>query len=148
VLLFANGAGGVIGGLLLEATGRIRPNVPAAVASTAVYALTCLLFAATHSYLAAVVLLVIGGVANLTSVSIGQTIVQLEASAADRGQVVGVYGMSANGLRFGSGVTVGLLGAVIGVHWSLGLSAAALCLGTVAAGVYALGTRSPTVEVS
>ena len=27
VLLFANGAGGVIGGVLLEATGRIKPNV-------------------------------------------------------------------------------------------------------------------------
>ena len=148
VLLFANGAGGVIGGLLLEATGWIRPNVPAAVVSTAVYALTSLLFAATHSYLAAVVLLVIGGVANLTSVSIGQTIVQLEAPAADRGRVVGVYGMSANGLRFGSGVTVGLLGAVLGVHWSLGLSAAALCLGTVFAGAYALGTRPSTVEAS
>jgi hypothetical protein len=56
--------------------------------------------------------------------------------------------MSANGLRFGSGITVGLLGAVLGVHWSLGLSAAALCLGTLVAGAYALGTRSSTVEVS
>src|SRR5262249_61983092 len=50
VLLFANGAGGVIGGLLLEATGWIRPNVPAAVASTAVYALTSLFFPATPNY--------------------------------------------------------------------------------------------------
>ena len=29
-------------------------------------------------------------------------------------------------MRAFSGVTVGLLGAVIGIHWSLGLSAAAL----------------------
>ena len=34
VLLFANGAGGVIGGVLLEATGRIKPTVRAAVVST------------------------------------------------------------------------------------------------------------------
>jgi MFS family permease len=40
VLLFANGAGGVIGGVLLEATGRIRPSVRAAVASTAIYGVT------------------------------------------------------------------------------------------------------------
>ena len=33
VLLFANGAGGVLGGLLLEATGRVKPNVPVAVIS-------------------------------------------------------------------------------------------------------------------
>lgn len=69
--------------------------------------------------------------------------VQLLAPAADRGRIVGVYGVAANGLRAGSGFTVGLLGAVIGVHWSLGLSAAALCAGTLATGVYALRQRRP-----
>jgi MFS family permease len=143
VLLFANGAGGVIGGILLEATGRIKPNVPAAVVSTAVYGVTSLLFATTGNYPFAVIMLVIGGVANLASMSIGQTVVQLLAPPADRGRVIGVYGMSANGLRAGSGFTVGLLGAAIGVHASLGFSAAALCIGTVAAGTYALrGRRS------
>jgi MFS family permease len=143
VLLFANGAGGVLGGILLEATGRIRPSVPAAVVSTAVYGLTGVGFAATHNYPIAVVLLVMGGVANLASMSIGQTVVQLLAPAADRGRVLGVYSMSASGLRAGSGFTVGLLGAAVGVHWSLGLSAAALCAGTAVAGVYALSDRRP-----
>ena len=141
VLLFANGAGGVIGGILLEATGRIRPTVLAAVISTAVYGVTSMCFAITTSYPLAVGLLVVGGVANLASMSIGQTVVQLLAPPADRGRVIGVYGVSANGLRAGSGFTVGLLGAVIGVHWSLGLSAAGLCVGTVLAGVYALRGR-------
>jgi MFS family permease len=139
VLLFANGAGGVIGGILLEATGRVKPSVLAAVVSTGVYGLTSLFFAVTASYPLAVLLLLVGGVANLASMSIGQTVVQLLAPAADRGRVIGVYGMSANGLRFGSGVTVGLFGAIVGIHWSLGLSAAALCAGTLLAGVYALG---------
>jgi len=137
VLLFAAGAGGVVGGLLLEAFGKIKPTVPAAVVSTFVYGVSILLFAITGSYLLAVILLFIGGVASLASMSIGQTVVQLLAPPADRGRVIGVYGMSANGLRFGSGLTVGLLGAVIGVHASLGFSAAALCLGTVFAAVYA-----------
>ncbi|GAA2616558.1 MFS transporter [Dactylosporangium fulvum] len=141
VLLFANGAGGVLGGILLEVTGRIPANVTAAVASTAVYGLTTFLFAVTASYPLAVVLLIVGGVANLASMSIGQTVVQLLAPPADRGRVIGVYGVSANGLRAGSGVTVGVLGAAIGVHWSLGLSAAALCAGTAAAGFYALRGR-------
>jgi MFS family permease len=142
VLLFATGAGGVIGGILLEATGRIRPTVAAAVVSTAVYGAASLLFAASTSYPLAVALLFVGGVANLASMSIGQTVVQLLAPAADRGRVIGVYGMSANGLRVGSGFTVGLLGVAVGVHWSLGLSAAALCLGTAAAGVFALRGRA------
>jgi len=137
ILLFANGAGGVIGGILLEATGRIPASVPAAVLSTGVYGLTTVLFAAAGNYVVAVLLLLIGGVANLASMSIGQTVVQLLAPPADRGRVIGVYGMAANGLRFGSGITVGLFGAVVGIHWSLGLSAAALCLGTLLAAVSA-----------
>jgi MFS family permease len=144
VLLFANGAGGVIGGILLEATGRIKPNVRAAVVSTGIYGLTTLIFAFTSSYPLALLMLVIGGVANLAAMSIGQTVVQLLAPAADRGRVVGLYGVSASGLRAGSGFTVGLLGAVVGIHWSLGLSAVALTLGTVVSGWYALrGRRVP-----
>ncbi|WP_249228030.1 MFS transporter [Kutzneria sp. CA-103260] len=141
VLLFANGAGGVIGGILLEATGRIRPTVTAAVVSTGIYGLTSLFFATTGSYALAVVALLIGGVANLASMSIGQTVVQLRAKPADRGRVIGVYGVAANGLRAGSGFTVGLLGAAVGVHWSLGLSATALTLGTGVAGWHALRKR-------
>ncbi|MEU4668773.1 MFS transporter [Amycolatopsis sp. NPDC023774] len=114
VLLFANGAGGVLGGILLEATGRIKPSVFAAVVSTAVYGLSSLFFAMTASYPLALVLLVIGGVANLASMSIGQTVVQLLAKPAERGRVIGVYNVSANGLRAGSGFTVGLLGAAAG----------------------------------
>ncbi len=144
VLLFATGAGGVIGGILLEATGRIKPNVKAAVVSTAIYGVASLLLAVTTSYPVALIVLLIGGVANLASMSIGQTVVQLLAPPEDRGRVIGVYGMSANGLRAGSGFTVGLLGAAIGVHLSLGLSATALCVGTVAAGIYALQGRHAT----
>ncbi len=138
VLLFANGLGGVIGGVLLEVTGRITPTVTAAVVSTAIYGVTTLFFAFTANYAIALIMLLISGVANLASMSIGQTVVQLLAPPQDRGRVVGLYGVSANGLRAGSGFTVGLLGAAIGIHWSLGLSSAALCVGTVAAGWYAL----------
>jgi MFS family permease len=144
VLLFANGAGGVIGGFLLEATGRIRPNVTAAVVSTAVYGVSTFFFALTASYPLAVLLLVVGGVANLASMSIGQTVVQLRAPAADRGRVIGVYGVSANGLRAGSGFTVGVLGTAIGIHHSLGLSSAALVVGTALAGWYAFRGRAAT----
>jgi MFS family permease len=138
ILLFANGAGGVLGGLLLEATGWIPATVGAAVVSTFVYGVSTLLFAVSGSYPAAVALLVIGGVASLAAMSVGQTVVQLLAPPGDRGKVLGVYGVSASGLRFGSGITVGLFGAVVGIHWSLGLSAAALCVGTVLAAFLAL----------
>jgi MFS family permease len=137
ILLFANGAGGVIGGLVLEATGWIKPTVAAATVSTFIYGLTTVFFAFSGNYVLAVLLLVIGGVANLASMSTGQTVVQLLAPSNERGRVIGVYNMSANGLRFGSGITVGLFGAIVGIHWSLGLSATALCVGTLLAAVAA-----------
>jgi MFS family permease len=143
ILLFANGAGGVLGGLALEATGWVPATVGAAVVSTFVYGVSTLLFAAAGSYPMAVLLLVIGGVANLASMSVGQTVVQLLAPPGDRGKVIGVYGVAANGLRFGSGITVGLLGAVVGMHRSLGVSAAALCIGTLIAAVFAMRPPVP-----
>jgi hypothetical protein len=36
--------------------------------------------------------------------------------------------MASNGLRAGSGVSIGLVGGLIGIHWSLGLSALTLAL--------------------
>ncbi|HLH82584.1 MAG TPA: MFS transporter [Trebonia sp.] len=142
VLLFANGLGGVLGGLLLEGTGWLRLSVRAALWSTAVYGASTAAFAFSHNYIGAALLLVIGGVANLAAMSITQTVVQLLAPRERRGQVVGVYGVGANGMRIGSGFTVGIFGAVVGLRWSLGLSAAAMCAGTAVVAAYiAAGTR-------
>ncbi len=55
-----------------------------------------------------------------------QTLVQLHAPNAIRGRVLGLYNMASNGMRAFSGVTVGMAGSLIGIHWSLGLSALAL----------------------
>jgi len=142
VLLFANGLGGVLGGLLLEGTGWLRLSVRAAIWSTAMYGLSSALFAFSHNYVVAALLLVVGGVANLAAMSITQTVVQLLAPREKRGQVVGLYGVGANGLRLGSGITVGFFGAVVGLRVSLGVSALAMvaCTGIVA-GYLALGSR-------
>ena len=149
VLLFANGLGGVLGGLLLEGTGWLKLSVRAAVCSTAVYGVTTMLFAFSHNYVAAVSLLVVGGVANLAAMSITQTVVQLRAPREKRGQIVGVYGVGANGMRIGSGFTVGIVGAAVGLRTSLGVSAAALCAGTVIVAVYlAFGARRTRREIS
>jgi MFS family permease len=141
VLLFAAGAGGVVGGLLLEVVRFVPQTVGAAVASTLVYGGAIATFAFTGSYLLAVVMLFVGGIANLAAMSIGQTVVQLLAPPERRGQVIGVYSMSASGLRIGSGFTVGLLAGATGVHLSLGMSAGALCLGTLIVLAVIVGSR-------
>jgi MFS family permease len=136
VLLFANGLGGVIGGLLLEGTGWLKPSVRTAIWSTAVYGASTVGFALCRNYVAASFLLVLGGIAALAAMSITQTVVQLRAPREQRGQVIGVYSVSASGLRMGSGLTVGFLGVIAGLRWSLGLSAAALCVCTALVAVW------------
>lgn len=142
VLLTANAAGAVIGGFLLEtSTFFRRPRVRTAVALAVVWSLAIIVFAAAPAYLLAVAALFIAGVLNLAFSSMAQTLVQLEASPNRRGRVIGLFNMSQNGLRVGSGVTVGVLGAAIGVHWSLALSAAALLALGLALLVYADAPR-------
>ena len=86
------------------------------------------LFPAAQSYPAAVILLVLAGIFNIAFTSMAQTIIQLLAPPHLRGRMVGLFNTSMLGLRAGSGVTVGVLGAVIGVQWSLTLSSAAVVL--------------------
>jgi hypothetical protein len=53
VLLFANGLGGVLGGLILEGTGWVRLSVRSALISTLVYGAAAVFFALSHDYLIA-----------------------------------------------------------------------------------------------
>jgi hypothetical protein len=72
--------------------------------------------------------LFIAGFVELGFNSMAQSLVQLNAPPEIRGRVIGVFTMSANGLRTFSGLSVGLLGAGIGIHNSLGYCGAALLL--------------------
>ena len=84
------------------------------------------LFPAARSYAVAVTLLALAGAFNLTFTSMAQTLVQTLAPPRLRGTIVGLFNTAILGLRAGSGVTVGVLGALIDVHWSLALSGAAV----------------------
>jgi sugar phosphate permease len=126
VLLAANAAGAILGAVLLESVRVARPGARAAILCAAAWGVTIGLFALARSYPVAVTLLVLAGVFNIAFTSIAQTLVQLLAPPAVRGSVVGLFNTANLGLRAGSGVTVGVLGAALDVHWSLALSAAAV----------------------
>jgi hypothetical protein len=142
VLLLANGIGGVVGGFVLEATGWLKPSARSAILATIGFGGMILVFALTHSYAIAIVALALGGIANIASMSITQSIVQLEAPGDDRGRVYGVYGVFASGFRTGNGITLGILGALIGIPFSIALCAALLVVGAIASGIYAWSGRS------
>jgi MFS family permease len=136
VMLLALGSGGVLGGVLLEVTGRIKATVGSAVIALMVYGAALTSFTATTWLLPAALLLFVAGVGNLAATSIGQTIVQLRAAPEVRGRAVGVYAMAAQGMRAFSGITVGLLGGLVGVRMSLAVSACCIVAGCLWLGLY------------
>jgi MFS family permease len=89
-------------------------------------------FATAGSYPLAFALLFVAGFLQLAFAAMGQTLVQIHAPAEIRGRVIGLYSMSSLGLRAFSGVTVGIMGSLIGIHRSLAVSALALLAITAA----------------
>ena len=140
VLLAANAVGAIIGAVLLESAPFIRLSARTAIGCAVVWGVLMALFPAAQSYPAAVILLVLAGTFNIAFTSMAQTIIQLLAPPHLRGRMVGLFNTSMLGLRAGSGVTVGVLGAVIGVQWSLALSSTAVVL--VALGLLVIDLRS------
>jgi len=140
MLLAADAVGAVIGVLLLETANFSTPTVQTAVVSAGLWGVTMGLFPLTHSYPAALALLVMAGIFNIAFQSMSQTLVQLLAPSHIRGRVVGVFTMAMLGLRAGSGLMVGLLGTVIGVRYSLAISSLAVVL--IAAGLLAREARA------
>jgi len=89
-------------------------------------------FASSTVYGVAIALLFVAGFLELSFHAMAMTLVQLHAPLHMRGRVIGLYNMSAFGLRAFSGVTIGVVGGIIGIHWSLALSAMALLAITLA----------------
>lgn len=126
VLLGAGAAGALIGGLVLESKNLLPPAPRTAFVLVFLWCLAIASFALSDNYLIAVGSMLVAGFLQLAFSSMNQTLVQIHAPDEIRGRVIGLYNMSAHGLRSFSGVTVGIGGALIGIHWSLALSAMAL----------------------
>jgi MFS family permease len=131
LLLGADAAGGLAAGLILESRGLLLPNPRTAFVLAMIWCVALGIFAQSTSYTLAIPMLFLAGFVELSFNSMAQSLVQLNAPGDIRGRVIGVFAMSANGMRTFSGLSVGLLGAAIGIHWSLTASAAALFLAYV-----------------
>jgi MFS family permease len=125
MLLGADALGALSAGIILESRGLLPPSPRAAFALAMLWAAALGSFALVSSYPVTLALLCIAGFVELSFNSMAQTLVQLNAPAAIRGRVIGVYAMQSLGMRTFSGLTVGIVGGLIGIHWSLALSAAA-----------------------
>ena len=113
-------------GLALEARGLLPPRPRTAFLLALGWCLAIGSFAAAKSYPLALGLLFCAGFLELSFYAMAQALVQMNAPGPIRGRVIGLFSMSALGLRSFSGVTVGLTGALVGIHLSLAVSAAIL----------------------
>ncbi|NIJ06529.1 MFS family permease [Sphingomonas vulcanisoli] len=125
-LLAADAAGALTGGFLLETLGGFRTGPRNALLLAGGWCLALAAFALTGTYAVALLCLFAAGFFELSFSSMAQTVVQVDAPSEMRGRVLGVYAMAALGCRTFSGITVGLIGALLGVHISLALAAAVL----------------------
>ena len=130
-LLAATAAGALLAGIVLESRGLLNAHPRTAFVLVLLWCGMIAGFASATSYPLALALLFAAGFLDLSYNSMAMTLVQLNAPEAIRGRVVGLYNMSSLGLRSFSGITVGFGGSLIGIHWSLGLSAGALLIATI-----------------
>lgn len=126
MLLAADAAGALTAGFVLESRSLLRASARSACLLALGWCVALGTFALSGHYALALPLLFVAGFMELAFNSMAQALVQLEAPIDMRGRAIGVFNMFAGGMRMFSGITVGLVGARIGIHWSLALSAAAL----------------------
>jgi MFS family permease len=126
VLLAADAAGALLAGIVLESRGLLHPKPTTAFLLAGLWCVSLASFALTTHYPLAIALLFAAGFLELSFGAMSQTLVQLNAPTELRGRVIGVFGMAALGMRTFSGITVGLMGDVIGIRNSLSISAGAL----------------------
>jgi MFS family permease len=135
-LLAADAAGGLLAGVVLEGRGWLPPRPRTALVLAMLWCAALAIFSLAKSYPLALGFLFAAGFLELSFNAMAQSLVQLNAPSDKRGRVIGLFNMASLGLRAFSGVSVGLLGSLIGVHWSLALSALATL--AIAGGILAL----------
>jgi MFS family permease len=132
MLLAADAGGAFLAGVLLESGGLLPPRQRTAIVLAILWCIALAGFSLSWNYPLAIGLLFAAGFFELSFNTMATSLVQMNAPLENRGRVIGLFAMASFGLRAFSGVSVGLLGSLIGVHWSLAASAIAM-LATAAA---------------
>jgi len=127
-LLAADAAGALSAGVFLELLSLLPATVRGALLLAMGWCLCLACFALTASYPLALLMLFGAGFCELSFNAMAQTLVQLHAPPTQRGRIIGLFNTASMGLRTVSGISVGVGGALLGIHASLALSATAVLL--------------------
>ena len=126
----APGLGTIIGSLGVAALGRSQVKRRTMVMSLCGAALALFLFAASESFTTACLMLIVVGTLSMTFDTLLNTLIQLNVTDNYRGRVMGVYGLTAAGLREFGGMQAGFLAEWTGAPFAI--EAGAVVVGVVA----------------
>jgi MFS family permease len=124
----APGLGTIIGALCLAALGRVKVNRIALVTILCCSAVSLFVFAGSRSFALAFPMLVVVGAMSTVFDTLLNTIIQLTVTDAYRGRVMGVYGLTAAGLREFGGMQAGFLAEWAGAPFAIQAGAVVVVL--------------------
>lgn len=123
LLLGADAAGALVGVFVLELLAAGRTSARSALLFASGWCGALAAFALSPGYNAALISLFLAGFFEIAFATTALAVVQLEAPAAVRGRVLGLYTMASLGCRTFSGIWVGTMGSLLGSHLSLAFAA-------------------------
>ena len=131
MLLAANAIGALTAGIVLEAKSMLPAKTRTSFILGLLWAAAIFGFAASPYYVLSFALMVCAGFLDLSFNSMTRTLAQLNSPSEMRGRAIGVFNVGALGCRTFSGFTVGFGGGMIGIHFSLMLSAAVMLVAMI-----------------
>ena len=125
LLLAANAIGAMTAGIILEAGSMLPAKTRTSFILGGLWALA-ISASRYRNFILAFALLMCAGFLDLSFNSMTRTLAQIHSPPDIRGRAIGLFNVGSLGFRTFSGFTIGFGGGLIGIHWSLGLSALAL----------------------
>jgi predicted MFS family arabinose efflux permease len=127
----APGLGTIIGALSLAAVGQVKVTRRALLAILCGIAVSLFVFAMSRHFSAALPMLVVVGALSTVFDTLLHTLIQLTVTDSYRGRVMGVYGLSAAGMREFGGMQAGFLAEWAGAPFAIEAGAVALLLAAI-----------------
>jgi MFS family permease len=132
LLLAANAVGALTAGIVLEARSMLPAKTRTSFILGMLWTVAMFGFAVSPYYVLSFALLACAGFLDLSFNSMTRTLAQIHSPPEIRGRAIGVFNVGSLGCRTFSGFTVGFGGGLIGIHFSLALSAAVLLAAMIA----------------
>ena len=131
LLLTAMGVGALCSAVLIASLGDQLPRGAFMLGGVTLYGISVIAFAVSPSFEFSLLLMVVVGLAHVSSHALVQTVIQTYSPSEFRGRTMAIFQMSHVMLTVGS-MIIGLLAGLVGARWAVALMGAAGAFSMVA----------------